>query len=318
MSREKTERLLNLTMALLGTRTFLTKSQILSTVAGYEGNPESLDRMFERDKDDLRELGIPIEVQATDPLFDDEPGYRIERRSYQLPALQFTAREMGWLSVAAQAWQRAALSGPATEGLRKLIATGAEPEEEHEPLLQLSTPEPAFPVLYDAVRDRRVVRFSYRRAGSESSQERTADPWGLLSNGGRWYLVGRDHDRDQVRVFRLSRIEGDVLAHGPSASFTVADDIDLWSHLALLDAPAAHRYQARLHLRSQRGLMLRRQATHVEALDKDWDVVTLPVRDTELSAREIAAVGDVARVVEPAELRDAVINLLKNVQVRHG
>jgi proteasome accessory factor B len=318
MSREKTERLLNLTMALLGTRTFLTKSQILSTVAGYEGNPESLDRMFERDKDDLRELGIPIEVQATDPLFDDEPGYRIDRRNYQLPALQFTAREMGWLSVAAQAWQRAALSGPATEGLRKLIATGAEPQEELEPLLQVSTPEPAFPTLYDAVRDRRAVRFPYRRAGSTDSQERNVDPWGLLSNAGRWYLVGRDHDRDQVRVFRLSRFAGDVLAYGPTGGFTVPQDVDLWSHLALLDAPAAHRYQARIHIRRDRALMLRRQAVQVDSVDEAWEIITLPVRDTDHSAREIAALGDAVLVVEPAELKDAVIAVLKNVQARHG
>jgi proteasome accessory factor B len=318
MSREKTERLLNLTMALLGTRTFLTKSQILSTVAGYEGNAESLDRMFERDKDDLRELGIPIEVQATDPLFDDEPGYRIDRRHYQLPELRFTAKEMGWLNVAAQAWQRAALSGPATEGLRKLIATGAEAQEEVEPLLQFSTPEPAFTALFDAVRDRKVVRFGYRRAGSDVTQERTVDPWGLLSNSGRWYLVGRDHDRDQVRVFRLSRIEGAPSFRGPEGGFVVPADVDLWSHLALLDAPAAHRYQATVEMRKDRAFILRRQAVHLQGIDEEWDLVTLPIRDTDHSAREIAALGDAVRVTEPLELKNAVISLLKKVQSRHG
>jgi proteasome accessory factor B len=64
----KIERLINLTIALLATKRFLTKSEIFRTVEGYEGSPETKERMFERDKDDLRSLGISIEVGSFDAL----------------------------------------------------------------------------------------------------------------------------------------------------------------------------------------------------------------------------------------------------------
>ena len=77
MASEKNERLVNLTIALLATKKFLTKTQIFKAVVGYEGSSEATDRMFERDKEELRSLGIEIEMKSIDPLFDDEIGYRI-------------------------------------------------------------------------------------------------------------------------------------------------------------------------------------------------------------------------------------------------
>lgn len=68
MSSQKTERLINLTLALLATKRHLTKSEIFNQVAGYSGSPETMERMFERDKDELRNLGIQIEVKGIDPL----------------------------------------------------------------------------------------------------------------------------------------------------------------------------------------------------------------------------------------------------------
>ena len=83
MSR-KNERLVNLTIALLATKRYLTKNEIFRNIEGYEGSAEAKERMFERDKDDLRKLGIQIEVGGLDPLFDDEAGYRIRPESYAL------------------------------------------------------------------------------------------------------------------------------------------------------------------------------------------------------------------------------------------
>jgi proteasome accessory factor B len=321
VSREKTERLLNVTLALLGTRTFLTKEQILSTVQGYGGPSESADRMFERDKDDLREMGIPIEMRGIDPLFEDEPGYRIDRRHYQLPPLQFTAREMAWLSIASDAWQQAALAGAAADGLRKLIAAGAEPDHETLESLRpaMSTQEPAFGPLWSGVRDRVAMAFAYRSAGTTDAQERHVDPWGLLSRAGGWYLVGRDRDRDQVRVFRLSRIVGDPRPTGKPGEFSVPAGVDLWSHVALLDAPAQHRYLATLLAAPGHALALRRRATAVTVGETgEWDRIELPVSDTDLIARQVAALGAHVRVVEPEELRSAVVSLLTQVVDHHG
>ena len=81
-SREKTERLLNLTIALLATRRFLSREEIRAMVPGYSEHDEAFERAFERDKDDLREMGIPIETGSNSAVFDDEPGYRIRRDAY--------------------------------------------------------------------------------------------------------------------------------------------------------------------------------------------------------------------------------------------
>ena len=83
MSR-KSERLVNLVIALLATRRSLTKNEIFRTIDGYDGSEESMERMFERDKDELRSLGIEIEVSGLDPLFDDELGYRIKPENFAM------------------------------------------------------------------------------------------------------------------------------------------------------------------------------------------------------------------------------------------
>ena len=96
MSR-KIERLINLTIALLATKRYLTKSEIFRSVEGYEGSPETKERMFERDKDDLRSLGIVIDVGSFDPLFSDEAGYRIKSETYELDLGEITPTEVSLL-----------------------------------------------------------------------------------------------------------------------------------------------------------------------------------------------------------------------------
>lgn len=314
MSREKTERLFNLTLALLGTRNFLTKSQILNSVQGYDGPSESADRMFERDKDDLRDLGIPIEVRQIDPLFEDEPGYRIDRRRYQLPPLTFSAREMALLSIAAQAWQQGALAGPAAEGLRKLVASGADPDPDL-PMVMASamrTQEPAFAVVWASVRESTALRFDYRRSGEAISRERQVDPWGLLARNGVWYLVARDHDNDQPRVFRLSRMES-VRTTGKSNAFRVPDGVDIWAHAYLLDPSRGEQVQARVKIEPGHAVALVRRGTHVAD-----DIYLLEYHDDAAFASEIAPYSEFVTVLEPQSLRERVIALLSKAEANHG
>ncbi|MCX6449171.1 MAG: hypothetical protein NTV41_01390 [Actinobacteria bacterium] len=89
MSDQKTERLINLTLALLATKRYLTKAEIFRVVAGYSGSAETMERMFERDKDELRSMGIEIEVKGLDPLFEDDQGYLIRSESFQLQGNEF-------------------------------------------------------------------------------------------------------------------------------------------------------------------------------------------------------------------------------------
>src|SRR4051812_31885725 len=148
MSARRTERLLNLVICLLATRRWLTKEQIRAAVPQYAGceTPEAFDRMFERDKEDLRELGVPIVTGTDSAWFDDEVGYRIDREAYALPPVEFDAEELTVLGLASRVWQQASLAGPAARALVKLTALGVEPDEAGlvgvEP--RVRTAEPAF------------------------------------------------------------------------------------------------------------------------------------------------------------------------------
>src|SRR4051794_12897228 len=133
VSRTRTERLVNLVICLLSTRRFLTAAQIAATVPGYEHDPsdardhEAFQRKFERDKADLRELGVPLET-GTGSVFDTEPGYRIARRDYALPEVRLEPDEAAAVGLAARLWQHAGLASAASSGLRKLRAAGVEPD----------------------------------------------------------------------------------------------------------------------------------------------------------------------------------------------
>src|SRR5207245_2881881 len=125
MSKRKTERLLGLVVCLLSTSRYLSAEQIRQAVPGYPEQDDLFKRMFERDKEDLRELGVPLETGVNHP-FDDDPGYRIRQQAYQLPELRLEADEAAVLGLAARVWQRAALAGAAAGALLKLRAAGID------------------------------------------------------------------------------------------------------------------------------------------------------------------------------------------------
>ena len=220
----KTERLLNLVICLLYTRRPLSKAKIRDAVPQYgtTASDEAFDRMFERDKDELRDLGIPLVTEPFDVLFEDEPGYRIDRREYALPEISFAADELAVLGLASRAWAQASLAGPAAQALRKLEAAGVERDDSSligiEP--RVRTAEPAFEAVKNAVLKRTPVAFTYRTAGTGGVGTRHVQPWGIASWHGRWYLTGFDTDRNASRVFRLGRIEGEVATGGPSPGHT--------------------------------------------------------------------------------------------------
>src|SRR6201984_2108648 len=219
MSKRKTERLLGLVVCLLSTSRYLSAEQIRQAVPGYPEQDDLFKRMFERDKEDLRDLGVPLETGVNHP-FDDDPAYGIRQQAYELPELRLEADEAAVLGLAARVWQRAEMAGAAAGALLKLRAAGMEAGDERpapqgiEP--RLGTPEPAFGPLWEAVRDRRPVTFSYRAAGRSDPQRRELEPWGVVNRHGRWYVAGWDRGRSAIRVFRLSRIAGPVKFCGPA------------------------------------------------------------------------------------------------------
>jgi proteasome accessory factor B len=326
MASQRTERLLNLVIALVATLRWLTKEQIRRAVPQYAAceSTEAFDRMFERDKEDLRELGVPLVTGSYDPLFDDEPGYRIDRDSYALPAVEFTAQELAVLGLASRVWQQASLAGPAARAMTKLKALGVDVDAESlvgvEPRVRAA--EPAFEPMYAATRDRAPVRFRYRKPDGEIS-ERHLEPWALTSRGGWWYVVGRDVDRGASRAFRLSRIQGAVKA-GAAGSFEVPEQVDAD---AMVGPPAVvDGRTAVLRVREGRGAGLRLRAHTLATTpagpaleprgtvpDPDhpgWDRLELPVGDLWSLAEQVASHGADVVALGPPDLREAVVRLL--------
>jgi proteasome accessory factor B len=324
MSKRKTERLLGLVVCLLSTRRYLTAEQIRAAVPGYPEQDDLFKRMFERDKEDLRDLGVPLETGVNHP-FDEDPGYRIRQQAYQLPELRLEADEAAVLGLAARVWRRAELAGAAAGALLKLRAAGIDAgldggDDENSPVApgiepHLGAPEPAFGPLWEAVRDRRPVTFSYRAAGRSDPQRRELEPWGVVNRHGRWYVAGRDRGRDATRVFRLDRIAGPVKFSGPAGQVTVPDGVDVREMVRGRDSAPVREHTAVLRVRAGAGVGLRRHAVSVRADEETpgWDLVTTRFADLGWFADYAAWFGPDAIVLDPPDLREAVIRRLKGV-----
>ena len=304
-------------IALLSTRRWLSKEQIRSSVPQYAAgeSAEAFDRMFERDKEELRELGVPLVTGSDSAWFEDEVGYRIDRDAYSLPEISFTAAELAVLGLASRVWQQASLAGPAARALVKLKALGVESDEGSlvgvEP--RVRTSEPAFDPLYAAARDRAPVSFTYATARTGEVGLRQVEPWVITSWHGRWYLVGHDRDRGAARVFRLDRVQGRVRRLGAAGSFDVPEDLDaraLVSGLAT-DLPVR---TARVRLAPGAGQGLRMRAV----ASGDDDVVEIPFHDVAEVADQIAGHGPDARVEGPDDVRDAVLERLRGALSAHA
>jgi proteasome accessory factor B len=321
MSKRKTERLLGLVVCLLSSRRYLSADQIRAAVPGYPEQDDLFKRMFERDKEDLRELGVPLETGLNHP-FDDDPGYRIRQQAYELPELRLEADEAAVLGLAARVWRRAELAGAAAGALLKLRAAGIDAGSldgsDEDPSAQgieprLGTPEAAFGPLWEAVRDRRPVTFSYRAAGRSDPQRRELEPWGVVNRHGRWYVAGRDRGRDATRVFRLGRIAGPVKFCGPAGSVTVPDGTDVRELVSDWDSEPER--TAMLRVRTGAGVGLRRHAVSVRAdgTETGWELVTTHFTDVGWFADYAAWFGPDVVVLDPPDLREAVIRRLKGV-----
>ncbi|ASW57688.1 YafY family protein [Plantactinospora sp. KBS50] len=322
MSRTRTERLVNLVICLLSTRRFLTAAQIAATVPGYEHDPddvrdhEAFQRKFERDKAELRELGVPLET-GTASAFDSEPGYRIAHREYALPEILLEPDEAAAVGIAARLWQHAGLAAAASSGLAKLRAAGIDVDPQAtlglEPVV---TADPALGPLTTAARERRAVGFDYRTPDDDASTARRLQPWGVVCWRGRWYVVGHDLDREATRCFRLSRIVGKVRGSGSPGAFEPPAGVDLISHVASWSGPIERPGRATVLVRPGRAAGLRRWAREV-APDAAGDWLVLPYADAESLAGTLAGYGPDVRVLDPPEVREAVIQRLKEAVARH-
>jgi proteasome accessory factor B len=312
----KSERLLNLVVMLMRGG-WVTRRELRATVPDYRDAPseDSFQRMFERDKAELRDLGIPMET-GPEGAQGDEVGYRVRRGDYALPDVYLDADDVTMLALAARAWQNASMAQEARIAAVKLGAVTDAGTPARVAELDVRLPESGewFDVVYAAIRDRVVLTFAYRNAAAHVAQTRTVEPWALVSRAGAWYLFGRDVDRGEARAFRMSRVQGDMRpASSPQAYVRPArDQMDLQIG-PFTDQPA--RTSAILAVRPGAGLALRRRARQIGLGDGPGgsDLVTVPLSDEQDLARDLVALGGAAVALAPTSLVATVTEVAEAV-----
>jgi predicted DNA-binding transcriptional regulator YafY len=312
MTMDRLERLLNLVIALRETRQPLEAADIRTRVAGY-GQPDAaaFRRMFERDKADLRVLGVPIETAPLDRWGDDRVGYRIDPKAYDLPPLDLAPEELLALALAVDA---TGLSDGVGSALRKLEVDADVPGLTRGAGgaggLDAGLDAPHLAALSEAQLTRTQVRFDYRTA-TGSAGTRTVDPHALVHRGGRWYVVAHDHDRAAVRAFRLDRITGEVTAVGRPGAFAVPTepvDVDAVVPAAPADGPAT----AVVAVAPDSAWQVARSARgEGEPTEDGWTRFTVAVGDPESFVGWALGRGDEIEVIAPADLRMQVVGALR-------
>ena len=306
---DKIERLLNLVSLLLDTRRPLSVNEIREKIPSYgDHSDDAFHRMFERDKNDVRDLGFVIDQEDIDAW--GETGYRIRRSQALLDDPGFRPDELAALSLAAQAWGGGA---DGSLGLLKLsVGSGvAEPGSTGWLLPRVSL-DRDIGVLLDAIVARKRVRFTYRTGGGGEPQEREVEPHGLYHRG-TWYLAGYDRARNAMRNFKLTRVSGSIEpTPGPGPDFEPPARRSLGvPHGPWEGEPEG---TARVAFSPDTAWWAERRtgARRVQETEDGWVTLEMPVAaEMDSFAGWVAGFADAAVALEPPELRDAVIARLR-------
>jgi len=301
---DRLERLINLTAALLEAERPLTADELHHRLPGYADTQAAFRRAFERDKDVLREMGVPLVLEVVDPNQPGVEGYRIPKEEYYLTDPGLEADELAAIHLAATAVQ---LEG--ARGVEALWKLGGWVAEEGPPPATAALPGAAhLGAAFAAISRRRPVTFSYRGA------ERRVDPWRLAFRNGHWYLAGRDHGRDEERNFRLDRVESDIVIDesgdpfeppvdtpGHAAPWQMGDEVPVTARL-LVDADHA-------------GWAVGQVGRDAVESRRDDGSVVLSVHVTNRSAFRSFVLGflDHAEVLDPPELRAEMVSWLEQL-----
>ncbi len=303
MSSQKTERLINLTLALLASKRYLSKAEILRNIPGYEGSPETKERMFERDKDDLRSLGIQIDVNNSDPLFEDEQGYLIKSESFQFAENEFTKEELLLLTMAANLWHDSAVEMDSQNALLKIQSLSGPVENDMTttPTLRITEDWQLLVSIFTAVQNKQILEFSYR------GKKRQVNPYGLYSSNGFWYLIA--FEINVIKSFKLVRIEGEVDLFGEKDAFEKPDNFNVGNFLK--EESNSVSLVSKLQVRKGAALSLRNKFT-VKDLDSEWDLMDIPYTNEQELLEMVLWHGTDLKLIEPAALRQLLVANLKS------
>jgi proteasome accessory factor B len=310
---ERTERLLDLLLCLVATSRPVSRATIRAVVPGYDSAPSesAFERMFERDKDELRGMGIPIETVLDSG--GDVEGYRAAR-DWALTEVQMTAEELAVIAIAASVWDEAVLADPARNALRKLESVQPDPVRMSHSVagVRLQAQDAALLPLLASLRESRMVSFDYRAANGEEVTRRQVDPWGVVARDGRWYLVGHDRDRIQVRVFRLSRIQGTVTVTAQPQAQPAPSGTDVGALVGQMSAELQARATVRVHAGAGAGL---RGQQPVDPF-ADAEIEVTDATQGQLVGR-ICAAGEGAIALGPVDLVQDVMRTLRTIRDQH-
>lgn len=316
------ERLTNLVVALMATQIGLTRQQILENISGYRQRGEAgasssaLEKMFERDKDELRAMGVPLETlgNPSDPEDLREARYRIPKAEYDLPVdIVFSPAELAVLRLAGSVWGAGSLSDDARSGVRKIRALGFDVDE---PIIgfapRITARDGSFAPLQNAIERGVEVKFDYLKPGEHSPLRRHVRPFALIEYEARWHLHAFDVGYSAERTFLLSRIVGDI------STTTVGFDKEL-------SVGAGERAVAELAALAERQTALVEVIPGTEAalrLGRRAQPAAQGLRvgfvDPHIFADELASYGPEVRVIAPAELRALVIDRLRAIATNHA
>ena len=307
------ERLLKLVILLLETSRPLTFADIRQRLPAYaQDDVSAAKRMFERDKDVLRDLGIPVELASTD-VWDVEEGYFIPKDRYYLPEIRFTEEELSALYVAAHTM---GADDEAEQAVRKLQAGGGEGILAGLPTGPVAAgpdvPGGRLAQVVRAIEDKRCIGFRYRPATGQTAR-RHVDPYALVTRAGRWYVVGLDRDRGDIRSFRMSRFLSEVADEGegsePPKGFDAREHLrhGPWG-VGEPEVEAVVAFSPDVAWWAVRGVA---DAREVATREDGWVEVALPAARGEGFVSWVLSFGPDAEALEPLEIRRAVMERLE-------
>lgn len=341
MAQSKTTRLLDLIALLLARTVPVTKQEIRAGIPGYDGlSDDSFDRVFERDKTELRGLGVPLKAYAiadraevADPRaaarLGKDCGYLVDKGEFFLPRLDFSAEEWAAISLAGPAAGRIRdkeLSVALRSLMQKVMCqrpdgAAARPEVGLAPGQRADAAAEAANLakLQQSVRDNIRCEFTYYTIKSDTKAKRQADPYVLVYNGGTWYLIGRCHLRQEVRMFKLSRISGLKLLRS-APRFAIPGDFDkkrflgrkAWQFAAgpnmdvVMQVPPEHRWLVKHELQDS------------AVWDDKKGIARISVKNPDPLVRWACANWDRARITAPRELAQLVEQRVERTRARYA
>jgi proteasome accessory factor B len=304
VSSQKTERLINLTLALLATKRHLSKSEIFSKIPGYEGSQETKERMFERDKEELRALGIQIEVSSSDPLFEDDLGYLIDGNSMQFGVNEFSKEELLLLTMAANLWHESTLEMDSKSALLKIqsLSGPVDSDVTSSPRVRLNEDTELLMKAFSAIENSQTLGFVY------AGKDRVVKPYGLITNGGFWYLIA--DEKGVVKSFKMVRIEGKLTVDSIKNSFIRPSELSIPKFFEQREN--SQKQIAILRIRKESALALR-DKFEVKILNDEWDELLVPYRYEDELIELVLWYGTEICLVEPNRLRDKLIENLREL-----